>query len=93
VPWCSSWNYSKIPGDVLRSSILQIIAAAKEREEKKVEAKDKSKSKTKKAKIFTETVELQIGLKNYDPQKDKRFSGQVNTTYYFVSAFVSTRNR
>merc|ERR1712093_932154 len=24
---------------------------------------------------FTETVELQIGLKNYDPQKDKRFSG------------------
>merc|ERR1712232_116313 len=25
---------------------------------------------------FTETVELQIGLKNYDPQKDKRFSGQ-----------------
>ncbi|KAM0843203.1 hypothetical protein ACQ4PT_057847 [Festuca glaucescens] len=26
---------------------------------------------------FTETVELQIGLKNYDPQKDKRFSGSV----------------
>merc|ERR1712189_58181 len=25
---------------------------------------------------FTETVELQIGL-NYDPQKDKRFSGTV----------------
>ncbi|KAE8733054.1 60S ribosomal protein L10a [Hibiscus syriacus] len=24
---------------------------------------------------FTETIELQIGLKNYDPQKDKRFSG------------------
>jgi len=24
---------------------------------------------------FVETVELQIGLKNYDPQKDKRFSG------------------
>eukprot|EP00823_Brevimastigomonas_motovehiculus_P008662 TRINITY_DN7_c0_g1_i1.p1 TRINITY_DN7_c0_g1~~TRINITY_DN7_c0_g1_i1.p1 ORF type:complete len:224 (-),score=64.73 TRINITY_DN7_c0_g1_i1:197-868(-) len=24
---------------------------------------------------FTETVELQIALKNYDPQKDKRFSG------------------
>jgi len=22
-------------------------------------------------------VELQIGLKNYDPQKDKRFSGTV----------------
>jgi len=26
---------------------------------------------------FTETVELQIGLKNYDPQKDKRFSGSI----------------
>merc|ERR1712226_471402 len=26
---------------------------------------------------FKETVELQIGLKNYDPQKDKRFSGTV----------------
>lgn len=26
---------------------------------------------------FRETVELQIGLKNYDPQKDKRFSGSV----------------
>lgn len=24
---------------------------------------------------FVETVELQIGLKNYDPQRDKRFSG------------------
>ncbi|KAI9168297.1 60S ribosomal protein L10A [Blastocladiella emersonii ATCC 22665] len=26
---------------------------------------------------FTQTVELQIGLKNYDPQRDKRFSGVV----------------
>ncbi|KAL1923817.1 60S ribosomal protein uL1 [Calcarisporiella thermophila] len=26
---------------------------------------------------FTETVELQVGLKNYDPQRDKRFSGTV----------------
>jgi len=26
---------------------------------------------------FMETIELQIGLKNYDPQKDKRFSGSV----------------
>jgi len=26
---------------------------------------------------FTETVELQIGLKNYDTQKDKRFSGSI----------------
>uniref|UniRef100_A0A6N2LCV9 Ribosomal protein n=1 Tax=Salix viminalis TaxID=40686 RepID=A0A6N2LCV9_SALVM len=26
---------------------------------------------------FVQTIELQIGLKNYDPQKDKRFSGSV----------------
>ncbi len=31
-------------------------------------------SKDKKRK-FLESVELQIALKNYDPQKDKRFSG------------------
>jgi large subunit ribosomal protein L10Ae len=26
---------------------------------------------------FLETLELQIGLKNYDPQKDKRFAGNI----------------
>ena len=30
---------------------------------------------------FTETIELQIGLKQYDPQKDKRFSGTVKLPY------------
>ena len=30
---------------------------------------------------FVETVDLQIGLKNYDPQKDKRFSGTVKYVY------------
>ena len=34
-------------------------------------------SKEGKARKFLETVDLQIGLKNYDPQKDKRFSGTV----------------
>lgn len=34
-----------------------------------------------KARKFTETIELQIGLKNYDPQKDKRFSGTVKLPY------------
>jgi large subunit ribosomal protein L10Ae len=29
---------------------------------------------------FVETVELQVGLKNYDPAKDKRFSGVVKLT-------------
>jgi hypothetical protein len=34
-------------------------------------------STVEKKRKFLETVELQIGLKNYDPQKDKRFSGTV----------------
>lgn len=33
--------------------------------------------KEKKQRKFVETVELQIGLKDYDPQKDKRFAGTV----------------
>lgn len=35
------------------------------------------KGSQEKKRKFRETVELQIGLKNYDPQKDKRFSGSV----------------
>jgi large subunit ribosomal protein L10Ae len=35
------------------------------------------REKTTKERKFTETVELQIGLKDYDPQKDKRFTGSV----------------
>merc|ERR1711963_940402 len=34
-------------------------------------------SKDTKQRKFVETIDLQIGLKNYDPQKDKRFSGTV----------------
>ncbi|CAI8003315.1 60S ribosomal protein L10a-2 [Geodia barretti] len=34
-------------------------------------------SSQEKKRKFRETVELQISLKNYDPQKDKRFSGTV----------------
>merc|ERR1712196_344408 len=34
-------------------------------------------SSAEKKRKFTETIELQIGLKNYDPQKDKRFSGTI----------------
>ncbi len=34
-------------------------------------------SKETKQRKFPETIDLQIGLKNYDPQKDKRFSGTV----------------
>lgn len=44
-------------------------------------------SKTKK-RGFLETVELQIGLKNYDPQKDKRFSGTVKYVTWPSTVFV-----
>ena len=43
----------------------------------------KHAKETKKRK-FMETIDLQIGLKNYDPQKDKRFSGTVK----YVSVFL-----
>jgi large subunit ribosomal protein L10Ae len=33
--------------------------------------------KDKKQRKFVESVELQVGLKDYDPQKDKRFAGSV----------------
>ncbi|XP_050393169.1 60S ribosomal protein L10a-2 [Patella vulgata] len=52
---------SKINRENLRESITNIFEYA---------------TKTKKRK-FTESIELQIGLKNYDPQKDKRFSGTI----------------
>lgn len=35
------------------------------------------KDSSEKNRNFVETIELQVGLKNYDPQKDKRFSGSV----------------
>ena len=44
------------------------------------------KSQEKKRK-FRETVELQIALKNYDPQKDKRFSGTVRYALRFKSMY------
>jgi len=35
------------------------------------------KNSAEKKRKFTETIELQVALKNYDPNKDKRFSGTV----------------
>ena len=40
---------------------------------------------------FVETVELQIGLKNYDPQRDKRFSGTVKLVFMSAQIFVHWR--
>ena len=44
------------------------------------------KGSKEKQRKFLETVELQITLKNYDPQKDKRFSGTVK----WVSSYILT---
>jgi large subunit ribosomal protein L10Ae len=52
---------SKVSKDTLFECVREVI---------------KYSTETKKRK-FTETIDLQIGLKNYDPQKDKRFSGTV----------------
>uniref|UniRef100_A0A060TD27 Ribosomal protein n=1 Tax=Blastobotrys adeninivorans TaxID=409370 RepID=A0A060TD27_BLAAD len=35
------------------------------------------KKSQEKKRNFLETIELQVGLKNYDPQRDKRFSGSI----------------
>lgn len=35
------------------------------------------KKSEEKKRNFLETIELQVGLKNYDPQRDKRFSGSI----------------
>merc|ERR1712056_44883 len=52
---------SKVSKETLFDCVAEVLKHAKE---------------TKKSK-FMETIDLQIGLKNYDPQKDKRFSGTI----------------
>merc|ERR1712202_17269 len=52
---------SKVPKETLYECVGAVLQHSKETKKKK----------------FTETVDLQIGLKNYDPQKDKRFSGTI----------------
>eukprot|EP00700_Malawimonas_jakobiformis_P002998 EC725408.1.p1 GENE.EC725408.1~~EC725408.1.p1 ORF type:complete len:218 (+),score=70.29 EC725408.1:43-696(+) len=52
---------SKVPSDFLKESIQKIL----------------NYSKVENPRKFVETVELQIGLKGYDTQRDKRFAGTV----------------
>jgi large subunit ribosomal protein L10Ae len=52
------------------SSKIQVSAVRESVRQVKQQSEDKKRN-------FVETVELQIGLKNYDPQRDKRFSGSV----------------
>merc|ERR1711915_809290 len=60
----SNWEQLLKMSKVPREVLQECVAAVKA-------GSDEKKRK------FTETVDLQIGLKNYDPQKDKRFSGTV----------------
>lgn len=59
---------SKLQASSVRSSIKTLLAQS---------SLDTYKEAGGKKRNFVETVELQIGLKNYDPQRDKRFSGTV----------------
>ncbi|KAJ3129005.1 hypothetical protein HK098_002856 [Nowakowskiella sp. JEL0407] len=52
---------SKLQASAVREAVREILTYSLEEKPRK----------------FQETVELQIGLKNYDPQRDKRFSGTV----------------
>jgi large subunit ribosomal protein L10Ae len=57
---------SKLSKDTLVEAVSTVLKIAKD-------------EKTKRS--FTESVELQVGLKNYDLQKDKRFSGTIRLKY------------
>merc|ERR1712200_222890 len=52
---------SKVSKDTLFECVREVLKYSTESKKRK----------------FTETIDLQIGLKNYDPQKDKRFSGTI----------------
>jgi len=52
---------SKISRESLNESIAEMLKYSRETKKRK----------------FTETVELQVALKNYDPSRDKRFAGTV----------------
>ncbi|KAF9545724.1 hypothetical protein EC957_010587 [Mortierella hygrophila] len=63
--------YSSTTGSQnVNSSKIQVSAVRESVRQVKQQSEDKKRN-------FVETVELQIGLKNYDPQRDKRFSGSV----------------
>jgi hypothetical protein len=42
---------------------------------------------------FNETIELQIGLKNYDPQRDKRFSGTIKYVSFSIEVLHYKNSR
>ncbi|KAJ9100745.1 hypothetical protein QFC19_005484 [Naganishia cerealis] len=65
---------SKLSASSVRSSIKTVLFESSLEAHKQ---KNEDGSLAGKKRNFIETIELQIGLKNYDPQRDKRFSGTV----------------
>jgi ribosomal protein L1 len=59
---------SKLQASSVRTSIKTLLSQSSLETHKEAGGKKRN---------FVETIELQIGLKNYDPQRDKRFSGTV----------------
>ena len=59
---------SKLQASSVRTSIKTLLSQSSLETHKEAGGKKRN---------FIETIELQIGLKNYDPQRDKRFSGTV----------------
>ncbi|CAD6577851.1 MAG: hypothetical protein TREMPRED_002050 [Tremellales sp. Tagirdzhanova-0007] len=59
---------SKLQASSVRTSVKTVLAQSGEETFKEAGGKKRN---------FVETIELQVGLKNYDPQRDKRFSGTV----------------
>lgn len=57
----------------MRSAVAEIMKAASDPETKR---------------NFQETVEMQIGLKNYDTQRDKRFNGSIKYLQALIIYFV-----
>jgi len=61
---------SKLNGDLLKTSVDSLLKYSNGEAIKIGNAEVKGKKRN-----FTESIELQVTLKNYDPQRDKRFSG------------------
>lgn len=61
---------SKLNSEILQQAVEEIVAFSRG-EEVKINGEDRKGKK----RNFLETIEAQITLKNYDPVRDKRFSG------------------
>lgn len=60
-------NYSKVSTKSVDALLVELLKGSLEDKPRK----------------FTETVELQVGLKNYDPRRDKRFSGSIRLHHLY----------